>query len=152
MHLIHPKSAPFAWAALLAGALALMGAMAAVYAGPFAPQPTAGESLGRFAGEFLAAAAAGFRGAPAAAPAATPMTIDDMLQLAVSAGGVLAMLLAIVALARREPRRLGAGALALGGMALAFQFVAWVVLLICGVVLLVSVIANIGSIFEALTG
>jgi hypothetical protein len=149
---IDPRPAPFGFVALLTGALALVCAMVAVYAGPFAPQPTTGQALGSFAADFLSSASRGLRGDAPAAPAASALTIDDFLQIAVSAGGVLAMALAVIALARQEPRKLGAGALALGGLALAFQFVSWLVLLICGVVLLVSVIANIGAIFESIAG
>ena len=144
--------APAACGGIALGALALAGAMIAIYAGPFAPQPKPGVVLGEFAADFVASAMRGFEGTAQPAPVAPARTIDDVIAIAVSAGSVLSIVLAIVAFARREPVRLGIGALALGGAAVTFQFVTWVALLICGVILMASVINNVGALFDGFSG
>jgi hypothetical protein len=144
--------APFGNSALFLGALALTAAMVCVYAGPFAPQQKIGVSLGEIAADMAKSAFRGLNGQAQPAPVAGGMNIDDLLQIAVSVTGVLAIVLSVVALARHEPWRLCAGALGLGLGAVFFQFVAWAVMLIAGVALLVAVIMNIGSILTSFAG
>ena len=144
--------APWAATAMGFGALALMGAMIAVYAGPFAPQPKPGTALGAFTADFINATLRGLKGEVQPDPAAPGVTLDDLVMMAVAAGGALAVVLSIVALARRESRHLAIGALALGTAALVFQFVVWLALLICGVILILAIIDNIGDIFASFSG
>ncbi|MBV0913090.1 hypothetical protein [Anianabacter salinae] len=145
-------TAPLSVLALVIGALALLGAMIAVYAGPFAPQPKLGTALGEFTADFITATLRGLDGEAQPAAETRSLTIDTGIAVAVAVAGVVAVVLAVIALARHEPRRLSVGALALGGAALTFQFLAWLALLICGVVLLVTAINNAGAIFESFGG
>ena len=134
--------------ALIAGAVALVLAMLVVFAGPFAPQPTVGTVIGDIAGDMVAAARRSVEGAAQPEPEALGWDIDRMLATLTPIIGVVAVVLAMIATLRHEARRLPAYGAALGGTAILFMFIWWAALLICGVVLLVSIIENFGSLAD----
>jgi hypothetical protein len=132
--------------AIGAGALALSLAMLHVFGGPFAPQPSAGTTVGEIAGEMRAAALRALNGEPQPAPVPRGWDIDRVLMVAAPLVGVLAIVLSMVAALRREGLRLAGYGAALGVGAIVFQTVWWIAMLIAGVVLLVAIIENAGEI------
>jgi hypothetical protein len=138
--------------AFVTGAVALVLAMVVIFAGPFAPQPTVGTTIGEIAGDMLAAARRSVEGAPPPAPQPRGWDIDRVLVTITPILGVAAVVLAMVAVLRHERRHLPSYAAALGISAIVFQFFWWVALLICGVVLLVAIIENLGGFVEGFGG
>ena len=74
----------------------------------------------------------------------------DLLPLALAAPllGILAVFLSLISGLLRENWRYAAYGVALGVTAIVFQYFWWVALLVAGVILLVTIIANIGDIFS----
>jgi hypothetical protein len=53
-----------------------------------------------------------------------------------------------VGLYRNEPHRLSYLAVGIGLSAFVMQYVFWLAILICGIALLISIVENLGSIFD----
>jgi hypothetical protein len=81
-------------------------------------------------------------------PQAPPWTFYDISLVATPAMGVFAILLAIIGAVHRESGRLVAYGLVLGTAAILLQIFFWVLMLICGVILLVEVLRNLDSIMS----
>lgn len=110
--------------ALALGGIALLLAIVHFYAGPFAPQPSFEDSVADTAVAIRDATVARLRGEepPAVASPSSQRNIDDHLTLAVSVGGGLALILAVLGFARGESMRVTGGAGVLGAASVAFQF------------------------------
>jgi len=143
-------SAPFGFAGLFFAAIGLVIAMVTIYAGPFAPQPELGVAIGEVAGDAIKATLREVfnRPQPENVTVQQSWTIDKTLQIIVVVTAVFAILLAIFAAFRREPRTIVFGALSLGIAALVFQFFAWVALLICGVIIIMAILNFFGDVFS----
>ncbi|PWK62202.1 hypothetical protein [Roseicyclus mahoneyensis] len=150
---VSPAQTPiWGWLAILTGAVALVLAMLVIFAGPFAPQPSTGTVIGQIAGDMIAAARGSLDGSAQPAPVPRGWDVDRVLATLTPILGVLALCLAVMAAIRREPWRLSSYGAALGGAAIVIQFVWWIALLICGVVLLVAIIENLGGFAEGFGG
>jgi hypothetical protein len=128
------------------GAAGLGIALLHIFGGPFAPQPTLGETAGALAGEMRAAAQRALAGEPAPAPQPRGWGIDRILAVAGPLLGAGALALAIVSALRQDPRRLPAYGAGLGVAAIALPFVWWLALLIAGAAIAVAVVENLGDI------
>lgn len=144
------------WLGFGLGAGALLLAFVILWAGPFAPQQSAGAGLGELASEIAKSAARSVAGLPQPAPTPPPRDIDDLLGVAVALASGLAIILGIAALVRREPKRVAFAGIALGGMTVAFQLFAWTVMLIVGGLVLAALIYALrdafGDMFDGLFG
>ncbi len=144
------------WSGFTFGALALLAAVALFWAGPFAPQQTAGVSLGELAAETMKSAARNVAGLEQPEPAAVPRDLDDYLQIAVGLIGGLAVVLGAAGLARHEARRPAIAATVLGGAAILFQFFAWYAMALLGVLVIMALMNSLseafGGIFDGLFG
>lgn len=151
---IAPTPPVFRWGYLSvgAGALALALSMLVIFGGPFTPQPTVGTAIGDIAGDIVKSAWRTVRDVEQPPPVARGWDIDRVLMVAAPLVGVLAVLLSVVSAVLREPWRLPTYGATLGGAAIVFHFVWWIALLVCGVILLMSIIENIGSFFDGLGG
>lgn len=142
------QTMPFSCAAILFGASAMFLALLVVYAGPFAPQPDIGTSIGEIAGNMRAAAQRAVQGVPQ--PEATTIArnwdIDRVLMAATPALGVLGLVMAVVALIRHEPKRAAACGMAISVAAIFVQVVLIVALIVAGAILLVGIMQNMDSI------
>lgn len=148
-----PQQGPFwGYLAILLGAAALVMAMLVIFAGPFAPQQTVGVTIGEIAGDIVSAARRSVQGIEQPPPDPRGWDIDRVLMILTPLLGVIAVVLAVLAAVRREPWRLATYGAALGGAAITVQFIWWVALLICGIVLLVSIIENLGGILDGFGG
>ncbi|MDX5384114.1 MAG: hypothetical protein LPJ92_13860, partial [Rhodobacterales bacterium] len=97
--------APLGWSGFAAGAAALILTLVLFWAGPFAPQQSAGVSIGELAAEIAKSAARSVAGQPQPAPVPVPRTIDDHLAVAVGVLAGLAVVLGVASLIRHEHKR-----------------------------------------------
>ncbi len=136
------------------GALALLVVLVHHFGGPFNPQQEIGVTIGEIAGDIRQAAIAKVTGTPIPAPEPKPEFVDydRILKIVGSAAGALAIIIGLIGLIRREDRNPAVYAIGLGAGAIAFQWLSWVVLIICGVVLLVSIMNNFGDFFSGFPG
>lgn len=132
------KSAHLGWFGFTLGALALVLVVSHFFSGPFAPQQSAGVTVGELAAEMRDSALRSFRGEAQPAPVPVPWDIDDWLRLGGGILGAGSVVLAVASLVRREPYEVGVGAMVLGGGAIAFQFYAMALMMVIGVFLLLG--------------
>ena len=144
-HLTHPR--PIAgYLGFAVGAVALLLVLMHFWGGPFAPQQGASVSLGEFAAEIRQAATRTITGASQPAPESTPWDIDRGLKLVTALLAGIAVILGAAGIVRRENRRPAIAAIALGGVAVVFQFFVWMALLLVGALLISAIISNIDGI------
>lgn len=138
----------FQWgyAAVVFGVAALAIAMLTVFGGPFSPQPSVGQTIGEIAGDMRASALRAVRGEEQPPPVPQPWDIDRVLMVTAPLLAVGAIALSLVSAIRREGLKLASYGAVLGVSAIVFQFVWWIALLICGMILLVSIMENFGDI------
>jgi hypothetical protein len=143
------KNARFSYAAIGLGGIGLFIALLVVYAGPFAPQQDVGTAIGEIAGNMRAAAWRAFLGLeqPETTIVQRDWDIDRILMTAAPAAGVLGVIMAIIAYIRREPRRVASYGMALSVCAIFVQVLLIILMIVAGVLLLISIIENMGSIF-----
>ena len=111
-------------------------------------QKSVGTTIGEIAAEIKMSAARALSGE--AAPAPLPPAQDYghlFLTTALVIAGI-AIILGGIGLYRNEPHRLCYLAVGLGLSALVMQYMFWLAVLICGIALLVSIIENLGDIFD----
>jgi len=144
-HLTHPR--PIAgYLGFAVGAVALLLVLMHFWGGPFAPQQGASVSIGEFAAEIRQAATRTITGASQPAPEPTPWDIDRGLKLVTALLAGIAVILGAAGIVRRENRRPAIAAIALGGVAVVFQFFVWMALLLVGALLISAIISNIDGI------
>ena len=149
-------AATFGWIGFATGGAALILTLVIFWAGPFAPQQTAGVSLGELAADIAKSAARSVAGQPQPEPVARSRTIDDHLEIGVAVLAGVAIVLGVASLIRHERRRAAVSGIALGGLAVAIQLFAWSVAMIVGALVIVAVMASLrdtlGDIFGGLFG
>lgn len=147
----NPDPSPFRqwglWAVLF-GALALALVFAQMVGPSFETKPSVGTQIGEIAGDIRRSAWRSFFGLPTPPPEPEPFSIFPYLAIAAPILGIIAVVLAVISGVLRENWRYTAYGLGLGIGAIVFQYVWWLVLIIAGVILLVSIIENIGDIFS----
>jgi hypothetical protein len=143
------KTSGFSFAAIGLGGTGLFIALLVVYAGPFAPQPDVGTAIGEIAGNMRAAAWRAFLGLeqPESTIVQRGWDIDRILMTAAPATGVLGVVMAITAYIRREPRRVASYGMALSVCAIFVQVLLVILMIVAGIMLLISIIQNMDSIF-----
>ena len=132
--------APLGWSGFAAGAAALILTLVLFWAGPFAPQQSAGVSIGELAAEIAKSAARSVAGQPQPGPVAIPRTIDDYLEIAVAVLAGLAVVLGVASLIRHEHKRAALSGVGLGVAAIGIQLFAYAIMMIAGVVVIASTI------------
>lgn len=115
----------------------------------FEPQPkSSGTVIGEIAAEIKQSAARALSGEPAPEPVEASQDFSQLATVFALIVAGIAVVLGGIGLFRNEPHRLSYLAIGIGGSAFVMQYVFWLALMICGVALLMSIIANLGSIFE----
>lgn len=132
--------APFGWSGFAAGATALILTLVLFWAGPFAPQQSAGVSIGELAAEIAKSAARSVAGQPQPEPVAIPRTIDDHLAVAVGVLAGLAVVLGVASLIRHEHKRAALSGIGLGAAAIGIQLFAYAIMMIVGALVIASTI------------
>lgn len=104
--------------------------------------------IGEFAAEIRKSAEGALSGERAPAPVPKPLRIALIVNVVALVAAGVAIVLGGMGLYRNGPHRLSCLALGIGTSTFLVQCVFWLAILICGVVLLVSVIENLGDIFD----
>lgn len=135
--------------AILTGGLAMILFFAQIaLPSSFEPQPSTAERIGEIAGEIKRSAWRTFLGLPKPAPEPTPFDWKIYAAMAVPILGVLAILLGVVSGFRKEHWRFPVYGAGLGVAAILFNFIWWLAILIACVVLIASILENMGDIFS----
>jgi hypothetical protein len=140
------------WIGFITGAAALILTIVVFWAGPFAPQQSAGVSLGELAADIAKSAARSVSGQPQPDPVAPPRDIDDYLDIAVGLLAGLAIVIGIAALVRDEQRRAAFSGIALGALAVGFQLFTWTVMMIVGALVVSAIIYALRDAFGDIFG
>jgi len=153
---VQAKTATIGWLGFAMGAAALILTLVVFWAGPFAPQQTAGVSIGELAADIAKSAARSVAGQPQPAPVAPPRTIDDYLEIGVGVLAGLAIVLGVAAFVRHEHKRAALSGIALGGLAIGVQLFTYTVLLFAGALVISAIVYalrdSFGDIFGDLFG
>ena len=151
-----PQSANLGWLGFIVGAAALILTLVIFWAGPFAPQQTAGVTLGELAADIAKSAARSMAGQPQPEPVSQPLTIDDYLEIGIGVLAGLAVVIGMAALIRHEQKRAAISGIALGGLAVGIQLFAWSVMMIVGGLVIMGIMFALreafGDIFGGLFG
>ncbi|MBT8052831.1 MAG: hypothetical protein HKN57_12995 [Xanthomonadales bacterium] len=130
---------------LLVGALALLLALVHFYAGPFSPQPTIETSVAEKAVAIRDATVAALKGEVIEKKTyVSKMNLDKATYITTAVLGGLAVILGVVAFARKESTRVAVGAGLLGGLAIAFQFIGVALGIIVFAILIAVVLSQLG--------
>lgn len=134
--------------ALASGVIALLFAFHQIFGPSFEPAPSIGAQIGEIAGDIRRGAWRSFLGLPKPAAEPVPLSLSAYLPLAAPVFGLIAIALSIVSASMRENWHLATYAALFGIAAIIFQLLWWIVLVVVGMVLLVTIIENIGEIFS----
>ena len=134
--------------ALMAGGLAVILVFAQIIGPSFEPKATVGSQIGEIAGEIKRSAWSSLLGLPKAEPEVVATPIWYYFALAAPVLGVCAIILSVISAILKENWRFATYGTALGVAAVVFQLFWWVALVVAGMILLVSIIENLDSIFS----
>jgi len=152
MHMPNPDRPEFlrTWGfyAVLAGAMALLLVFAQIVGPTFETKPSVGTQIGEIAGDIKRSAWRSLLGLPRPEPEAVSPPIWSYVAMAAPVFGVLAIILSLVSGVLRENWRFSVYGTSFGVAAIVFHFFWWVAVLVAGVVLLVTIIENLGDIFS----
>ena len=115
----------------------------------FEPQEkSSGSVIGEIAADIKQSAARVLSGNTAPEPTPPPNFFGQFITTGALCVAGLAVILGGVGLYRNEPHRLSYLAVGVGISTLVMQYVFWLAILICGVALFISILENLGSIFD----
>ena len=134
------------WSVMI-GALALTLVFVQMIGPSFESKPSAASQVGEIAGEIKRSAWRSLFGLPPPEQPVESYSIWNVLAIATPILGIIAVVLSLVSGVLRESRLFPVYGVSLGISAIIFQYFWWVALLICGVIILVAIIHNIGDIF-----
>ena len=145
----HPKTAKFGLAGFILGTVSILiivVQLSAIFASP--PPKSAGTVIGEIAADIKQSAARALTGEPAPVAPPPPADYGPMITtLALCMAGA-ALVAGGIGLYRHEPARLPFLAVGFGITAFVMQYVFWLAIAICGVILLVAILNNLDGIFE----
>jgi cobalamin synthase len=131
---------------IIAGSIALILALVHFWAGPFSPQPTLESVVAQKAALIRSATIDALKGKEAAQSTYTSRwDADKVADVTIALLGGIALILAAVSMAMKEPIRLAGGAAALGIGAIAFQFIAMYAMALLVVFLVAAVLSSLGA-------
>lgn len=137
------------WVSFGLGVSALVLAMVHLWAGPFAPQPGVGVTIGEIAADIWRSGRGAMDGAAPPAPEPLPWTVDRALDVAKPVLAGFALALGALALILRRGARAGLAGILFGASAVLFQFAVWAVMLVAGAILLAAILFNLEEILGA---
>ena len=134
----------FGLVGLVVGVVAFGLALAHFWAGPFSPKPPREEVVAEKAVKIRDAVVAKLKGEEKAAPArAQAFDTDRVVTISTIVASFLAIVLAVVSYIRREDKRISGSAVALGGVALAVQYLAVAIGAIVLAILVAAVLSKL---------
>lgn len=134
------------WGVVIGG-FALILVFIQIFGPMMEPKPPAGVQIGEIAGDMARSAWGSFFGLEAAAAEPEPVSYKMYLAFVAPILGVISVLLAMISGLMGENWRFAAYGTSLGAAAVLFHFFWWIAILVCGVILLVAIIENLGSFF-----
>ncbi|WP_300549107.1 hypothetical protein [Roseovarius sp.] len=144
------------WLGFAIGGAALILTLVIFWAGPFAPQQSAGVSIGELTAEIAKSAARSVTGQPQPEPTVRPFDLDDYIEIAVGTLAGIAIVFGVAALVRHEQKRAAVSGIALGGLAIGVQLFAYTIMMIVGALVICAIIYALrdtfGDIFGGLFG
>lgn len=139
------QSSKFSFIGITLGSIALLLALVHFWAGPFSPQPTLEQVVAAKAVAIKKAAISALNGEELQTSVTQRrIDADTIISLSTAILGGLAIILGVYGFAVKEPLRVAGGAAALGGSAIAFQFVALAVGALIVAILVAAVLSQIG--------
>ena len=127
------------------GSIALLLSLVHFWAGPFSPQPTIETIVSEKISSIRSAALDALNGEePTQTYFSKKWTADTYADVATAVLGGLALILGVISLANREPRRIAGGAAALGISAIAFQFIAMYAMALLVVLIICAALSSFG--------
>lgn len=141
------EKSTFGFIGIGVGAIAFMLALVHFWAGPFSPPPVSLEqTVAEKAVAIRDATIAALKGEEVTPPEPAPVSydLDRIASIATATLGGLAVILAVIGIALKEPVRVAGGAAALGVGAIAFQFAVMALGVLLVVVLIGSVLGTLG--------
>ena len=142
---IAAKKSPVGLVAVLCGGLSLVAAVLHFFVGSIAPSEPVEESLAEFAVDVRNAVIAELAGEEyEGASNGQRWDADRIVDLGTVVVGLAAILLAVASFIRREDLRMAGSAVALGGGAIAFQFIALAILMVVGAIVVAAIIGQLG--------
>lgn len=141
------KRSIFGFIGIGVGAIALMLALVHFWAGPFSPKPTLEVVVAEKAVSIRETTIALLKGEEIVVPKPeeSGYDLDEIASVATAVLGGLAVILAVLGAAFKEPRRVAGGAAALGVGAIAFQFAAMALGVLVVVILIAAVLGSVGG-------
>jgi len=129
---------------VVVGVVAFGLALAHFWAGPFSPKPPLEDVVADKAVKIRDAVVLKLKGEESVAPAtAQSFDADRVVTISTIVASFLAIVLAVVSYIRREDKRVSASAVALGGVALAVQYIAVAIGAIVLAILVATVISKL---------
>jgi len=129
---------------VVVGVVAFGLALAHFWAGPFSPKPPLEEVVAEKAVKIRDAVVAKLKGDENTAPAqAQSFDTDRVVTISTIVASFLAIVLAVVSYIRREDKRVSGSAVALGGVALAVQYLAVAIGAIVLAILVAAVLSKL---------
>ena len=117
------KDAKLGYLGIIFGGTGLLLFLVHLWAGPFSPKPSLETYVNEKADSLRKAFLDGLKGKKTESEAVSPKwDADRVTELSVAVLGGIACLLAVLSFAAHEPWRVSGGAIALGGGAIAIQF------------------------------
>lgn len=111
-------------------------------------EKSSGAVIGEIAADIKQAATRALSGEPAPAPTPPDLPLEyyQIITVAALCAAGIAVVLGAVGLYRKEPSQLSYMAVGVGISAFVMHFVFWMAILICGMILLTSIVRNLDSI------
>ena len=136
----------FGFIGIAVGALALMLAMVSFWAGPFSQQPDLEQTIAEKVVAIRDATVAALKREDTVVPEPTAKRydLDKIASVSTAVLGGLAIILAVIGIALKEPFRVTGGAAFLGMAAIAFQFAVLALGVLVLVILFSSVFGGLG--------
>jgi hypothetical protein len=139
------KQSKFGVFGIVLGGVALLLALLHFWAGPFSPQPTLETFVAEKAASIRSAALDALKGKELVQETFTAKwNLDKVTEVVTALIGGLAVILAVVGFANKEPSRVAGGAAALGVSAIAFQFLAMYAMALLVVLLICAALSSLG--------
>ncbi|MEM7471252.1 MAG: hypothetical protein AAF340_07865 [Pseudomonadota bacterium] len=147
-HMMQERPAPWGMIGFILGVVSLLILLVQMSA-LFEPQPkSTGQVIGEIAADIKQSAARALSGEPAPEPEPVPTDYTIAIVIGALCLAGAAVVAGGVGLYRHEPHRLSYLAIGFGMSAFVAQFVFWLAVVICGTVLLVTIVKNLDMITE----
>ena len=141
------NSPVFGWFGFVVAAASLMAALFVFWAGPFAPQQSAGVSLGELAAEIGKSTLRAAAGLEQPDPVAPVRDLDDYLRIGVAMLAGVAIILSAIGLLRHERMRPAIAGIVIGVGAILFQFFAMAFFALLGVLVIMALLNSFSGFF-----